>query len=208
MEVPVRHQELQLFVAEAQIPKVNVSILKFGQFGRERIVIPVGQLSKPVVSQQIRALFDFAEVVQDNDRSYFQAQLEGAQVTSVARDNAAFGVDQDRRVKSELRNPAGYLGDPRIRVPPGVFGVRRKCGESPALDALRHFPRKHCLTFQMMICGGGAFRRVRFALACRTEPLLMVLLQTSPKLPQNLRPTQGRMPDRRIMRRAVSHAGV
>src|SRR6202021_583866 len=29
----------------------------------------------------------------------------------------------------------------------------------------------------MMICGGGAFRRVRFALACRTEPLNTILHQ-------------------------------
>ena len=37
---------------------------------------------------------------------------------------------------------------------------------------------KACLTFRY-IKSGGAFRRVRFALACRTEPLNTILRQNS-----------------------------
>jgi hypothetical protein len=64
-EFGVRQEQAQFVVAEAQIAEVDVGIFEFGQFGRERIVIPVGKFSQLVISQEIGALLDFAEVIQD-----------------------------------------------------------------------------------------------------------------------------------------------
>jgi len=61
----------------------------------------------------------------------------------MAGDDAALGVDQDRRIESELRNAARYLCDLRVRMPPGVLGVWSELSELPMLDALRHCLRKH-----------------------------------------------------------------
>jgi hypothetical protein len=53
------------------------------------------------------------------------------------------------------------------RRPSGRWAKSGRAGSGPWL------PAKACLTFRY-VKSGGAFRRVRFALACRTEPLIQI----------------------------------
>jgi hypothetical protein len=56
----------------------------------------------------------------------------------MARDDAAFAVYKNRRVKPERENAASYLSHLGIRVVVGIIGVRREFNELPMLDTLRH----------------------------------------------------------------------
>src|ERR1700730_2656451 len=142
-EFGVRQQLAQLVVAEAQAGEINLGIPQFCKLARERLVIPRGQIRELVVSQEIRSLLDFAEVIQDNHRDRFPAQLESRQVSAVSGDDVSLGIDQNWRIESEMRNAARYLCDLRVRVAPGVPGRRSEFNELPMLDPLRRRLRKH-----------------------------------------------------------------
>ena len=49
-----------------------------------------------------------------------------------------------------------------------IASVWNEFVERPMLDALRHGMREHTYPPKLIL---GSFRRVRFALACRTEPM-------------------------------------
>ena len=117
---------------------------------------------------------DFAQVIQDNHRHRFQAQLESRQVPAMPGDDVSLGIDQNRRIESGLRNVACSLCGLRVRVAPGIPGIRNEFVNWPELDALRRGMCEHTRTFQSNQLG-GIFRRGRFALAWRTEPLPTIL---------------------------------
>ena len=58
-------------------------------------------------------------------------------------DDVALGVYPKRNVKAKRLDATGNLRDLRVRMAPGILGVRGELSELPVLDPLGHCLRKH-----------------------------------------------------------------
>jgi len=67
----IRQKHAQLVVAKAKLAEVDVGVPEIGQLACQRFVFPLGQLGQLVISQEIGALLDFAEVIEDDYRCRF-----------------------------------------------------------------------------------------------------------------------------------------
>ena len=88
----------------------------------------------------------------------------------MAVDDLAVAARQHRDLEAELADAAAHAIHRGV-VLAGIAGVEDQLVDRPLLDGLRDCLRNHVHTSSKLSWFGGFFRRVRFALACRTEPL-------------------------------------
>ncbi|HKA00867.1 MAG TPA: hypothetical protein VKE70_30355 [Candidatus Solibacter sp.] len=89
----------------------------------------------------------------------------------MAVDNLAVGSREHRDLEAEFTDAAAHPID-GVVVFAGIASIEDQLVDWPLLDAHRYRGMNHANTSSKLIWSGGFFRRVRFALACRTGSLV------------------------------------
>ena len=132
-------QELgQFLLGEAQQIEPPIGGLKFPEFRRQRIFVPPGVLTDPVVREDVRTLLRLAEVIEHDHRHVLQPQLPRGQQPAVAGDDPGVGVHQDRIVEPELHDARRNLGNLLVGMRPCIPGVWHQPLDGPQFDLPRH----------------------------------------------------------------------
>ena len=154
---------------------VETLVLKCREFDAKQFVVPAARSSASWLSAMMYARF-CASVRWSSTMTgtSVSPQLPRGEEAAVTGDDASLGVHQNRVVETELGDAGGDLRDLRVRVGARISRKRNELFDCPIHDALRYGERKHTRTFRKSNLE-GSFRRVRFALACRTEPLISIL---------------------------------
>ena len=103
--------------------EIEVEALQLPERLAELLLVPGGELRKPVVRDHEGAAPRFAEMVERDGRNLGKAEATGGEQPGMAGDNSALAVDQDRDVEAERRDAVGDAGDLAGRMQAGVAGV-------------------------------------------------------------------------------------
>ena len=93
------------------------------QFDRENIGIPAGSRRQLIVSQDVRAFLVVAEMLDADSRNLSHADSLGCGDPSMASDNHAVLVNQDRIDEAERLQAVGDQFDLALRVGASVAGI-------------------------------------------------------------------------------------
>ena len=74
-------------------------------------IVPGGELAKPVVGDHEGAALGLVQMVERDGRNLLEPQAPGGEHPAMAREDAAFLVDEDRDVEPEGRDAVGDAGD-------------------------------------------------------------------------------------------------
>ena len=129
-EIDHRH-----FEASHRHIKVDNDVHQMLQLDREDVVVPACQRGELVVRQDVGAYLIVAEMLDAESRNLRHAQPLGRGEPSVASDNHAILVDQDRVDEAERLEAVADQFDLALGVSASVAGVGLEAFESDGLDA-------------------------------------------------------------------------
>jgi hypothetical protein len=129
-EVDLGHLEAGQLEVEVQLELADVA-----QLQRHQLTVPAGGLGQPAVGARAGALLRLAHLGQADRRHLCHAEEPGRLQPTMARQNAALLIQQDRVGETELPDAPRDLPNLLIRVRARVARVRLELGDRTIGDA-------------------------------------------------------------------------
>jgi len=124
----------QLRIAEAGEGRIKTVLLECRQFLGEQFVIPSGIQREFVIGEDVGALLNFGEVIENDHRHLGQTRPQRPAQPGVSGQDAGPGLDQDGIGEPEFLNAPGKLVDLFVRMRSGVAVVRNQLFDRPEFD--------------------------------------------------------------------------
>jgi len=124
----------QLRIAEAGEGRIKTVLLECRQFLGEQFVIPSGIQREFVIGEDVGALLNFGEVIENDHRHLGQTRPQRPAQPGVSGQDAGPGLDQDGIGESEFLNATSNLLDLFVRMSSGVAVVRNQLFDRPEFD--------------------------------------------------------------------------